>query len=120
MKSYRQTALAIALCAFAGTVAAQSYPSTTTPMKDQAPTATQPSTSAPVTPGGQPMSPATRAPSRTDSADTAYKSLDASNRGYLSKSDVQGISGFNFDQADTNQDGRLTKDEFAKAWAVTK
>jgi len=61
-----------------------------------------------------------RMPARTDSADSAYKSLDTSNRGYLSKSDVQGLSGFNFDQADANHDGRLTRDEFSKAWGQSK
>ncbi|MFO1304072.1 MAG: EF-hand domain-containing protein [Burkholderiales bacterium] len=73
-----------------------------------------------MSPGGQPMSNGMRSPSRTDSADAAYRSLDSSNRGYLQKSDVQGLSGFNFDQADTNHDGRLTKDEFSKAWSTTK
>jgi len=136
MKTYQQTALALAMFALAGAGVAQTSPSTTTPMNKSPATATQPSTSSPsVNQGSQGTSgmsqgsgtsgmtqgsSAMRTPSRTDSADSAYKSLDSSNRGYLSKSDVQGLSGFNFDQADSNHDGRLTRDEFSKAWGQSK
>ena len=139
MKAYRQTTLALALCALAGVTVAQTSPSTTTPMNSgSSPTTTQPSTGSPaVNPGSQGTtgqrnqgtsgtsgmsqgSTSARMPARTDSADSAYKSLDASNRGYLSKSDVQGLSGFNFDHADANHDGRLTRDEFSKAWGQSK
>ena len=128
MKAYRQTTLALALCALAGVTVAQTSPSPTTPMNSgSSPTATQPSTGSPAvnqgsqgTPGMSQGSTSARMPARTDSADSAYKSLDTSNRGYLSKSDVQGLSGFNFDQADSNHDGRLTRDEFSKAWGQSK
>ena len=137
MKTTQQTALALAMFALAGAAVAQTSPSTTTPMnKSPSTTATQPSSGSPsVNQGSQGTSgmsqgsgtsgmtqgsSSMRTPSRTDSADSAYKSLDSSNRGYLSKSDVQGISGFNFDQADANHDGRLTRDEFAKAWGHSK
>jgi Ca2+-binding EF-hand superfamily protein len=59
----------------------------------------------------------TAMPSPSESADSAYRTLDAANRGYLSKSDVQGINGFSFEAADTNHDGKLTRDEFARAWS---
>jgi hypothetical protein len=141
MKAYQQTALAIAMCALAGAAVAQSSsPSTSSPNSGSSSTATQGTTGSRVNQGSQGStgtgmsqgsgtsgtsgmaqgSSTTRMPSRTDSADSAYKSLDSSNRGYLSKSDVQGISGFNFDQADINHDGRLTKDEFSKAWGQSK
>ena len=141
MKAYHQTALAIAMFALAGAATAQTSPSTTTPMdKSPSTTATQPSTTATqpatgVNPGSQGTSgmsqgsqgttgmsgsTSARMPARTDSAESAYKSLDSSNRGYLSKSDVQSLSGFNFDQADANHDGRVTRDEFAKAWSQSK
>jgi Ca2+-binding EF-hand superfamily protein len=75
------------------------------------------------TPGAAATSPAptgsTQAlPSRTEPADSAYRTLDPSNRGYLSKSDVAGLEGFSFDQADTNKDGRISKEEFARYWST--
>jgi len=141
MKAYHQTTLALALCALAGVTVAQTSPSPATPMNSgSSTTATQPSTGSPAANQGSQGTTGTaqrnqgasgtssmsqgstsaRMPARTDSADSAYKSLDASNRGYLSKSDVQGLSGFNFDQADANHDGRLTRDEFSKAWGQSK
>jgi len=44
----------------------------------------------------------------------SFRSLDKSNRGYLQRNDVTGISGFSFDQADLNHDGRISQDEFAQ------
>lgn len=44
----------------------------------------------------------------------SFRSLDKSNRGYLQRNDVTGISGFSFDQADVNHDGRISQDEFAQ------
>jgi Ca2+-binding EF-hand superfamily protein len=61
-----------------------------------------------------------RMPSRSEPADSAYRALDAGNRGYLSKTDVQGLEGFSFDQADANKDGRISKEEFARAWSAKK
>ena len=118
--SFRRPLLVLALCAMAGAVAAQSpsSPSGSAGTGTTAPSATG-------TPMTTPAAPATssgtsgtsqRLPSRTDTADNAYKTLDSANRGYLTKNDVQGISGFSFDAADTNHDGRLTRDEFNRAW----
>jgi hypothetical protein len=50
----------------------------------------------------------------TDSASTQFRMLDKSNRGYLQRNEVTGITGFSFDQADLNHDGRLSQDEFAQ------
>ena len=44
----------------------------------------------------------------------SFRSLDKSNRGYLQRNDVTGISGFSFDQADSNHDGRISQDEYAQ------
>ena len=44
----------------------------------------------------------------------SFRSLDKSNRGYLQRNDVTGISGFSFDQADLNHDGRISQDEYAQ------
>jgi hypothetical protein len=109
---FRISILTLALCALAGAAAAQT--AQTQPAPQSSPGAATPS---PMTSPSSPMSSAsTPMPSRTESADMAYRQLDANNKGYLTKGDVMGISGFNFDQADTNHDGRLSRDEFAKAW----
>ena len=107
--SFKQSALVVAVAAFAATAFAQS-PST--------PPATSGSPSSPMT---QPAAPsaAARMPSPTDSPDAAWRTLDSGNRGYLQQSDVQGL-GISFEQADTNKDGRLSKEEFAKAWSAKK
>jgi hypothetical protein len=118
--SFRRPLLALALCAMAGAVMAQSPSSpggaagtgTTPPSATGTPmtTPTTPMTSSGINATSRHL------PSRTDSADNAYKALDPSNRGYLSKNEVQGISGFSFEAADTNHDGKLTRDEFNRAW----
>lgn len=112
--------LTAALFAIAGVASAQ--PSSSTPSGGDA--AKSPATS--TTPMTSPMnktatpSAAQHVPSRSEPADSAFRALDANNRGYLSKSDVSAISGFSFEQADNNKDGKLTKDEFAKAWSAPK
>ena len=52
-----------------------------------------------------------------ESAETAFRTLDSENRGYITKTDTDRVSGFSFDKADTNSDGRLSSDEFSKAWS---
>jgi len=58
-------------------------------------------------------------PSKAELPDAAFKKLDAGGKGYVSKQDVRELSGFNnsFELADVNKDGKLTPDEFKKAWA---
>jgi hypothetical protein len=108
--------LAAAAFAIAGVAGAQTY---STPAKEG--TAAPPTTpmTSPTTPMAAPSA-AQNVPARTEPADAAFRTLDANNRGYLAKSDVAAISGFSFEQADTNKDGKLTKDEFAKAWSASK
>jgi len=80
---------------------------------------TSPSTSAPSTgamKGSDSMAtPKAGMPSRTDSANAAWQKLGS--KGYVSKDDVKDLSGFSFDTADANHDGRLSQDEFSKAWS---
>lgn len=46
-----------------------------------------------------------------------YKPYLTERRGYLTKDQVQALDGFAFEAADLNHDGRLTADEFSKAWS---
>jgi hypothetical protein len=58
------------------------------------------------------------APSKAETADAAFKKLDASGKGYVTMDDTKSLSGFDkaFQSADMNHDGKLTADEFKKAW----
>jgi len=58
------------------------------------------------------------APSKSEMSDSAFKKLDASNKGYITKDDAKSLSGFDssFQAADSDHDGKLTVDEFKKAW----
>ena len=58
------------------------------------------------------------APSKAESADAAFKKLDASGKGYVSMDDAKALPGFDksFQANDANHDGKLTLAEFKKAW----
>jgi hypothetical protein len=58
-------------------------------------------------------------PSKAELPDAAFKKLDAGGKGYVSKEDVRELSGFDksFELANANKDGRLSPEEFRKAWA---
>ena len=58
-------------------------------------------------------------PSKAELPDAAFKKLDAGGKGYVSKEDIRGMSGFDksFQLADANKDGKLNAAEFRKAWA---
>jgi hypothetical protein len=82
------------------------------------------STSAqPATNAAKPMAPAMEtkatAPSKAESPDTAFKKLDAGTKGYVTKDDAKSLSGFEkaFQDNDANHDGKLSADEFKKAWS---
>ena len=57
-------------------------------------------------------------PSKAEMPDAAFKKLDAAGKGYVSKEDTKGLSGFDrsFELADANHDGKLDASEFNKAW----
>ena len=91
---------------FAGAAAAADYG---TPSPNQA---AQP---------GKTMAPAESkviAPSKSETADAAFKKLDASGKGYVSMDDAKAVPGFekSFQASDANHDGKLTLAEFKKAW----
>ena len=57
-------------------------------------------------------------PSKSETSDSAFKKLDPSNKGYVTRDDAKSVEGFDrsFQSADGNHDGKLTSDEFKKAW----
>jgi len=59
-------------------------------------------------------------PSKSEIADSAFKKLDVTNKGYVDREDVRGLDGFDaaFVAADTGHTGKLTNAQFKKAWAV--
>jgi hypothetical protein len=60
---------------------------------------------------------AERMPSRVDSASDAFRRLDSTNRGYVTRADAARVPGFMaFEQADKDGDGVLSWDEFREAW----
>jgi hypothetical protein len=59
-------------------------------------------------------------PSKTDSADVAFKKLDRSAKGYVTLEDVAGLPGFAtaFTNADSSHLGRLNLTAFTRAWTA--
>jgi hypothetical protein len=56
-------------------------------------------------------------PTRSDTPLNAFRMLDTSNLGFVTRAETDRVPGFvGFDNADTNRDGRLTSEEFANAW----
>jgi len=64
----------------------------------------------------------TRTYSKNDSPEVVYKSIDTNNRGYVTRTETERITGFDsaFDKADKNHSGRLTREEFNSAWTEYK
>jgi hypothetical protein len=117
----KMTSLAAAMLlsgGFLGSAVAQTYG--TTPATPPKQGATEPKQGA--TEPGKATAPADTmkmaAPSKAETADAAFKKLDASGRGYVTIDDTKSLSGFDkaFQGADANHDGKLSSDEFKKAW----
>ncbi|MDD5247488.1 MAG: hypothetical protein PHY45_00785 [Rhodocyclaceae bacterium] len=59
-------------------------------------------------------------PSKAELADSAFKKLDATGKGYVTLADVSGLGGFDkaFEAADPAHTGKLNLAQFKKAWAM--
>ena len=57
-------------------------------------------------------------PSKSEMADSAFKKLDASGKGYVAKNDTKSLDGFDkiFDKVDSKHTGKLTYPQFRQAW----
>ena len=60
------------------------------------------------------------APNRQETAESAFKKLDATGKGYLTLDDVAVLPGFDkaFQAADVSKSGKLTLADFKKAWSA--
>lgn len=58
-------------------------------------------------------------PSKSELADSAFKKLDPTGKGYVTAQDTRGLDGFDavFRSADTDHSGKLDLEQFKKAWA---
>jgi len=113
-----RSAVAIALAAFTGAVFAQSPATPSSPTNPAAQPASPMTSPSPTAAPQNGASTAARMPLRTEPAESAYSALDKSNRGYLQKNDVESLQGFSFEQADSNSDGRISKEEFTRYWST--
>ena len=69
--------------------------------------------------GGQSalVSPPAGVPTRSSTAAEAFSMLDSAQLGFVTRAQADRIPGFvGFDNADTNRDGQLSREEFAIAW----
>jgi len=59
-------------------------------------------------------------PSKQEIPAMAFDKLDPGKRGFITRTETANLPGFEsaFQQADENNDGRLSQDEFARAWAI--
>lgn len=60
------------------------------------------------------------APNKSEPASSAFEKLDAAHAGYVTKEQVAKLDGFDkaFMEADKDQNGKLSRDEFQAAWAI--
>jgi len=80
---------------------------------------TRPSTNSSQSATSPGMNAPTITPSRSELPDSAFKKLDSSSKGYVTRDDVQSLPGFDqaFQANDRDHDGRLDATEFSKAWS---
>jgi len=80
-----------------------------------------------VAPSAQPKAPPPEAkkekekpvlPGKYELADSAFKKLDPTKKGYVEKGDIKGLEGFDviFDEVDSKHTGMLDHSQFVIAW----
>ena len=97
-------------------LAATPTPSASTPLPGQS---TMPQQLPPLSSSGVAAiaAPPGNVPTRSSTAAEAFSMLDRGGVGYVTRADTDRIPGFmGFDNADTNRDGQLSKEEFANMW----
>ncbi len=59
-------------------------------------------------------------PGRSELPSSAFNKLDVAAKGYVTRDDTKELEGFDavFQQNDGNHDGKLTQDEFKRAWST--
>lgn len=85
-------------------------PSDDSPVASPLPTRTPPEIIKPVLPG------------ELENADAVFNELDLAGRGYVTRQDTKELIGFGeaFLAVDSKGSGRLTREQFRKAWALYK
>lgn len=113
MDNDHRTLLTLAALMFGGAVFAQS-PALTAPNNSAGtPMDTPPRLHSPA-----PMTAMSQLPTPTESAVSAFAKLDSTQRGYVTREDIDRLPGsIPFNEADRDHDGRLDVDEFQRAWA---
>jgi len=75
-------------------------------------------TQSPASGSNPPSQVSSMAPSKSDTAVSAFQKLDTAKAGYVTKEQAAKLDGFDFNQADKNKDGKLDRDEFNAAWGT--
>ena len=80
----------------------------------------QPAQSPGMTSPTNPSAPMIVPPGKSEAPDSAFKKLDPSAKGYVSKGDTAQLPGFDaaFQRADADKDGKLSASEFNQAWSI--
>lgn len=97
--------------------AANGWADTATSGASQKPAASAPETRSP---GASSEAAKPVLPNKSELADSAFKKLDPTGKGYVAKDDTQGLEGFDriFDKVDSKHTGKLDQAQFKKAWSL--
>ena len=104
----------------AATPAPTTNPSYSTPAPTPKPSAATPAPMSSPSIAGSPIQMPSAIPGKAETASSAFDKLAASGATSITKEDANKLDGFDraFSEADRDRDGKLSKDEFATAWAI--